>query len=119
MGFRSEGQAMTVPCSSSLPRSSYCHWRMEDAVISLSRRRPKGGRRWPRGRLSGGPAGGRGRAGGGRPDPPPLIGPLVEGEPAGGGVEVAAVELGRLDLDQEPFGLPLGAEAAGSLRSFG
>jgi DNA-binding GntR family transcriptional regulator len=23
---------MTVPCSSLLPRSSYCHWRIEDAV---------------------------------------------------------------------------------------
>src|SRR4029453_19267384 len=46
-----------------------------------------------------------------RPALPPLIGPLVEGEPAGDRVEVAAVELGRLDLDEEPFGLPLGAEA--------
>jgi DNA-binding GntR family transcriptional regulator len=23
---------MTVPCSSLLPRSSYCHWRIKDAV---------------------------------------------------------------------------------------
>src|SRR5215203_769914 len=51
----------------------------------------------------------------GRPDLPPLIGPLVEGEPAGDRVEVAAVELGRLDLDEEPLGLPLGREASGSL----
>ena len=45
MRFSSERHAMTVACSSSLPRSSYCHWRIEDAVISPSRRRPKLGRR--------------------------------------------------------------------------
>src|SRR6266545_3506749 len=49
------------------------------------------------------------------PHLPPLVRPLVEGEPPGGRVPVGAVQLGRLDLDQEPLCVGLRPEGLRTL----
>src|SRR5215218_6294682 len=48
----------------------------------------------------------------GRPDRPPLVGPVVELLPCPAGIDPGALELGRLLADEPPLGVVLAGEAA-------